>query len=407
MIKNRFSGLILLSLVAGLAACEQMPGKKAETTEAKTGSDAIVLSAVSFSDLPDWTADRQKEAWPALQRSCDKFLALPPDRKIGSPAIEMTAGDWHGACGEISAADGLPDDAVRALLEEHFDIYAASSTSDGDEGLFTGYFEAELKGAKQASETYPYPLYARPDDLVSVDFGKFSKDLNGRQAIGQVYEGRVRPYPKRGDIEGGLLAGKGLEIAWAKDAVDLFLLQVQGSGRLILDDGSVMRVGFAAHNGHPYKSIGRHLIDLGELKPHEASWDGIRKWLDAHPDKHHELFAVNPRFIFFRELKGDGPIGSQGVALTPGRSLAVDKRFIPMGVPVWLDTVWPSEHDKPLRRLMVAQDTGGAIKGVVRGDFFWGYGADALKYAGKMKSPGRYYLLLPKSLAGRIETLGS
>ena len=406
MARNRFNWLILTVFLAGLSACERF-AEKAETPPDTGAAETIVLTRIGFDDLPQWQLDAQAETWPALQRSCAKFLSLPPETNIGSKAIPMTAGDWRSACGEISAVDGLPDEAVRDLLSSHFNAYAVVSSKGEELGLFTGYFEAELKGARQKSADYPYPLYGRPGDLVSVDLGQFSKDLKGRQLIGQVRDGRIRPYPERGDIESGLLDNKGLEIAWAADAVDVFLLQVQGSGRLTMDDGSVMRVGFAAHNGRPYKSIGRHLIDLGELKPHEASWDGIRGWLEANPDKHHELFAVNPRFVFFRELNGDGPIGSQGVALTPGRSLAVDKRFIPMGVPVWLDTVWPSDHDRPLRRLMVAQDTGGAIKGVVRGDFFWGYGAEALKYAGRMKSPGRYFLLLPKGLDGRLQLAGS
>ena len=192
---------------------------------------------------------------------------------------------------------------------------------------------------------------------------------------------------------------------WIDDPVDVFMLHVQGSGRVVLPDKRVVRVGFAGHNGLPYESIGRALIDQGELQPGKASWPEIRDWIQRNPAKAAALFALNPRFIFFRFIEGvpseAGPIGAQGVPLTPGRSLAVDRRYVPLGLPVWLDTTWPSEQ-RPLQRLLIAQDAGNAIKGVVRGDYFWGYGADALAFAGKMKSRGRYYLLVPAAAAARL-----
>ena len=272
-----------------------------------------------------------------------------------------------------------------------------------DQGLFTGYFEAELNGSLTRDDTFKTPLYARPKDLITVDLGQFDESLKGKGVVGQVDEGRLIPYPDRGTIESGALADKGLELLWIDDPVDVFLLQVQGSGRVILPDGNVVQVGFAAHNGRSYHSIGRWLIDQGELQAHEASWDGIRGWIEEHPDRASELFAYNPRFIFFRLLDGPGPIGAEGVALTPERSMAVDTRFIPLGMPLWLDTVRPGGSKEPMQRLMVAQDKGGAIKGVVRGDFFWGYGDDALAQAGRMKSSGRYFLLLPNPLADRVK----
>ena len=391
-------------MLAGLAACDGFL-KEDPTEKSQAEPPRLTLSPISITQLPGWQEGQQQQAWQAMRRSCDKFAKLPPQTKIGTGPVPMTAADWAASCGDISLSDGVDAQQARQLLEQHFSAYLVSEQNGKKKGLFTGYFEAELEGARTADANFAHPIYAKPADLVSVDLGGFAKDLKGRQLVGQVKDGKVRPYPTRGTIEAGLLDGKKLELAYAADPVDVFLLQVQGSGRVKLTDGTVMRVGFAAHNGQPYKSIGRHLIDLGELKPHEASWDGIRRWLVDNPGKQKELFAVNPRFIFFREIKGEGPIGSQGVALSPGRSLAVDRRHIPMGVPVWLDTVWPSQHDKPLRRLMVAQDTGGAIKGVVRGDFFWGYGDEALKFAGRMKSPGSYYLLLPKHMDQKLVQL--
>ena len=214
------------------------------------------------------------------------------------------------------------------------------------------------------------------------------------------------PYPTRADLEQTHLPGQGLELYWARDPIDVFLLQVQGSGRVVLPDGTVARIGFDGHNGQPYKSIGRVLIDRGDLQPHEASWNGIRGWIENNPDRANALLWENPRFVFFRELDGEGPIGAEGLPLTPGRSLAVDRAHIAMGTLIWLDTTWPSAPDRPLQRLMVAQDTGGAIKGPVRGDFFWGFGAEALAEAGKMKSTGRYYLLLPNDVATKIRPSG-
>ena len=205
------------------------------------------------------------------------------------------------------------------------------------------------------------------------------------------------------EIDAGALAGRGLELLWAADPVDAFFLHVQGSGRVIFPDGRVQRVGFAGSNGHSFYAIGRALIEEGIVSREESSMQKIRDWLRANPDKAREVMQRNARYIFFRTIDGDGPIGAQGVPLTPGRSLAVDSSLLPLGVPLWLDTTWPAT-DKPLRRLMVAQDVGSAIKGAVRGDFFWGSGEPALEQAGRMKQTGRYYLLLPKPVAERRET---
>ena len=246
------------------------------------------------------------------------------------------------------------------------------------------------------------PLYRLPDDHVTVDLSKFDPSLAGKHVVGRVNAGKLEPYFARGDIDKGVLQGRNQELLWVNDTIDAFVLHVQGSGRVVLPDGSAVRIGYAGNNGHPYRSIGRALIDRGALPEGGASWNDIRRWIDTHPDQVAELLAVNQRYIFFREITGDGPIGGAGVALTRGRSLAVDTRFIPYGVPMWLDTVWPNEPDRPLRRLMVAQDTGSAIRGPVRGDFFWGYGPDALAYAGRMKSEGTYYVLLPTAAAARL-----
>ncbi len=354
----------------------------------------LILAPTAFEDLPGWRGDAQGAALQAFVRSCEKPIA-------SAQPVAIAAAEWTAPCN--AARDVPPDDdaAARRFFEAWFRPFSASDNSRED-GLFTGYFEAELRGARQPEGRYRVPIYRLPDDHVAVDLSKFSPKLAGKHIVGRVEAGKLQPYHERGSIDQGALAQRGLELLWVDDEIDAFVLHVQGSGRVILPDGAVVRIGFAGHNGLGYRSIGRRLIERGALQPGKASWDDIRNWIETHPDEAAALLAVNKRFIFFRELTGDGPIGAAGVALTPGRSLAVDRRYVPYGVPVWLETTWPNETERPLRRLMIAQDTGAAIRGPVRGDFFWGYGPKALAFAGKMKSRGRYFLLLPRGAADRL-----
>ena len=354
----------------------------------------LALTPVRFSDLPGWQDDKHAAALTALIRSCEKPIAM-------TAPVEVTATDWSGPCAAARNLSADNDGAARQFFETWFLPFRVSDGTKED-GLFTGYFEAELHGARQADSQYSVPLYRLPDDHVAVDLSQFDTKLRGKHIVGRVENGKLRPYHPRGVIDKGALANSGMELLWVDDLIDAFVLHVQGSGRVILADGSVVRVGFAGHNGLGYRSIGRALIERGVLQPGGASWNDIRNWIEQNPDQAADLLAVNERFIFFRELTGDGPIGAAGVALTPGRSLAVDKRFVPYGLPIWLDTNWPNDLARPLRRLMVAQDTGAAIRGPIRGDFFWGYGPDALAFAGKMKSRGRYFLLLPRTAAARM-----
>lgn len=394
----RAAAAALLAVAAvWLAGCEQEEEKPPQPPQ----PEQAILSPAGFEDLPGWATDRHAEALPALLRSCARFLKLPPGKALGARIPGASIADIQPAC---RAAQSLPaghDLAARAFFEQWFEPWTVTD-NDEAEGLFTGYFEIELQGSLTREGAYNVPVYRRPQDHVTVDLGDFDPKLSGRKVVGRVDGGRLKPYFMRGDIQNGVLAGKGAELLWLKDPLDAFMLHVQGSGRVTLPDGRTARIGFAAHNGFPYKSIGRELIRRGELEPHAASWPGIRAWLMANPTAAAELLAVNRRYIFFNEISGDGPIGAQGVALTPGRSMAVDTRYIPLGLPLWLDTTMPDGDESPLRRLMLAQDTGAAIKGPVRGDFFWGTGDDALVYAGRMKSRGRYFLLLPKLLANRL-----
>jgi membrane-bound lytic murein transglycosylase A len=236
-----------------------------------------------------------------------------------------------------------------------------------------------------------------PQDLLVIDLSSVYPDLKHKRLRGRIEGNRVVPYLARGDIETDPAPLKGLEIAWVDDAVELFFLHIQGSGQVQLENGERLRVGYAEQNGHPFRSLGRLLIQRGELPAERASMQGIKDWARRHPAKVQRYLNENPSFVFFRELPGDlpGPIGSLGVPLTAERSIAVDPRVIPLGVPVYLATTWPNSP-QPLNRLMVAQDTGGAINGGVRADFFWGFGDAAGNQAGKMRQAGRMWVLLPK-----------
>lgn len=400
LVRSRYAHAAAAALAAALlllVACQPEEPKP----PAKPPPEQAVLKPVGFDQLPGWNMDKLSQALPALLRSCARFLKMPPGNPLGARIPGATAADIQPACRAAEALPANHDLAARAFFEEWFQPWAVSD-NDKAEGLFTGYFEIELQGSVARDGTYNVPVYRKPPDHVTVNLGDFDPKLAGKTVVGRVENGKLKPYYARGDIQNGVLAGKGIELVWLKDPLDAFMLHVQGSGRVVLADGRAARIGYAANNGLPYKSIGRELIDRGELEPNGASWPDIRAWMTAHPDKAAELLAVNRRYIFFDEIVGDGPIGAQGVALTAGRSMAVDTSYIPLGLPLWLDTTMPGENGGPLQRLMLAQDTGSAIKGPVRGDFFWGTGDAALEQAGRMKSRGRYYLLLPKLLANRL-----
>jgi membrane-bound lytic murein transglycosylase A len=397
--------LAVLLLAATLAACERKPAEQPPPPEppaAEPAADpALQLTRAAFIDLPGWSADDPAAALPALRRSCDRLLRRPNDASVGRDGRGGTVGDWQAPCAAVDAVDAGDPAAVRAVLERHFVPFATADGAGDREGLFTGYYEATLNGARTRHGPYQHPIHAKPDDLVRADLGRFQPELDNRRVLGRVADGRLVPYYTRAEIDDGALAGRaGQPLLWADDPVDVFFLHVQGSGTVRLADGGTQRVGFAASNGHPFTAIGRELIRSGALDGQSMSMQAIRDWLRANPDQADPLMRKNARYIFFREIDGPGPIGAQGVPLTAGRSLAVDPAFVPLGVPVFLATTHPSTG-KPLHRLMVAQDTGSAIKGPIRGDFYWGTGDAALAHAGRMKHAGRTWLLLPRAVAER------
>lgn len=355
----------------------------------------LKLKPSSFDAVENWGNDNLDGFIQAYARSCEPILKRSPDKNMGPGQDWGVAQGWQNACRAFAKLHPKTADTIRTFFEGNFIPYKAYAGSRS-RGLFTGYYEASLNGSRKKHGPYQYPLHARPDDLIMVQLGDFRDDLKGRRIAGRVIDGRLRPYESRAEIVDGKLPDNQEKIlVWVDDPVDAFFVQVQGSGVVALDDGSVMRIGYAGQNGHPYYAIGRELVKRQELSKQDVSLQSIRAWLEANPDQAMEIMNTNKSYVFFRELKKAGPVGGQGVALTPQRSLAIDHSKIPYGVPVWVDLAHPNEKDR-IRRLMVAQDTGGAIRGAVRGDYFWGYGKEAENLAGLMKSEGEYWFLIPK-----------
>lgn len=379
-----------------LAAC----GTRFIPEQAAVESTApyLRLDATRFEKLPGWKGDDQSEVLGAFLGSCEKLQNLPPESSLGSKSVQGRVSDWLSICADAALIRPGNRTEARYFFESRFTPYLARNIAKSS-GLFTGYYEPELRGAWQQSPVYRYPIYARPKDLVSVDLGKFSPEWKGRHLAGRVAGDKVVPFATRAEIAKGALKGRQLELLWVDNAIDAFFLHIQGSGRVVLPDGSMVRIGYAGRNGHRYTPVGRELVAKGAIPKDKVSLQSIRAWLDANPLAGTSMMERNKSFIFFRVVKGDGPVGAQGVLLTPGRSLAVDRTFVPLGTPVWLNTTAPGKSDKPLRRLVVAQDTGSAIKGPVRGDLFFGFGPAAGIGAGQMKEKGSYYLLLPKKAA--------
>lgn len=363
--------LALLLLIFGLSGCAGW-----FTPPAGIGRE------VSWSQLPGWENDHHADAWPALRKSCDKLAT----REIS----------WEELCRTASMLESPDDNTARKFFEQHFRAYRLNP-GEGRTALITGYYEPLLNGSPVRTERFRWPLYKRPDNLLIVDLASLYPELKGRPVRGRLEGNRVVPYYSRAEIGSARNPLAGHELLWVDDPVEAFLLQVQGSGRVRLPDGSQVAVGYIDQNGHPYRSLGGRLIELGELTREEVTLTSIRAWLAAHPEQIGALLDSNPSYIFFtqREATVEGPLGALGVALSPERSVAADISYVPLGAPLWIDARMP--NGTALQRLTFAQDTGGAIKGAARVDLFVGQGAEAGRVAGEMKQPGRLYVLLPKT----------
>lgn len=344
--------------------------------------DYALLQPAKWEDIDGLMTDDLSQAWPAWLQSCSTL---------------KNKAQWQAACNAANQLNKPNTAAVIAYLTDYFNVYKATNQDGTESGMITGYYEPLLKGSRTQSSQYPHPLYKQPADLITVDLADIYPELKGKRVRGKLVGNKLVPYTTRADIEATPSPLAGSELVWIDDIVDGFFLQVQGSGLVQLSNGQKMHVGYADQNGQAYNSIGRVLIGRGELTKDQASMQGIKNWAHHNPTKLRDLLNANPSYVFFKELPADlnGPLGALGVPLSAERSVAVDPKYVPLGAPIFLSTTQPNTPN-PLKRLMVAQDTGGAIKGGVRADYFWGAGDAAGKQAGSMKQQGKIWVLLPK-----------
>jgi len=378
-----------LALLVALAGCAAMtppaPPVCPPCAEAEQPRPlAKPLQAAQWDDLPGWETEDHAAMLELFRAQCATLGKRPLWLSTCEAAQKVDAGK--------TAVDG-----ARAWFEAHFRPWQLVNPDGAREGLVTGYYEPLVRGSRTRKPPYLTPVFGPPDDLIVVDLASLYPELKHMRLRGRIEGRKLVPYFSRAEWSAEEKKRADQALLWVDDPVDFFFLQIQGSGQVTFEDGRRMRIGYADQNGHPYRSIGRWLVDRGELLAHEASMQGIKAWAAANPKRLKELLDANPSLVFFRELpaEGSGPPGALGIPLTPGRSLAVDPRYTPLGAPVWLATTYPN-RDEPLLRLMLAQDTGGAIRGPVRADFYWGAGTAAGEEAGRMKQKGRMWVLLPR-----------
>lgn len=373
MTHMRWFSLVLILLAAGCTSTQPL----CPCPPPKPAPEAARYEARAFADLPGWREAELEPSLRAFLAGCGRLTAARKPCDLGKA---VPVGD---------------EAAARRFFESEFVPYAVVSSESGDSGLITGYYEPIIDGSRTPTELHRHPIFGVPDDLVVVDLGAVSPETRPLRLRGRLDGRRLVPYWSRSEIDARGSTFAAPVIAWSADPVELFFLQIQGSGQVRLESGGMIRVGYADQNGHPYRSLGQHLIERGELVLEQASMQGIKAWAAANPAKLRDALAQNPSYVFFRELPAtDGPIGALSVPLHAERSLAVDRRFVPLGAPVYLATTFPLSEER-LERLMAAHDTGGAIRGVVRADFFWGTGAEAGVQAGRMRQQGRLWLLWP------------
>ncbi len=350
-------------------------------------ADYSLLKPAQWDEVDGLQGDNLSLAWPAWMQSCSTLINKPVWQNACSAAMQLN----------IQSAGKPNVAAVQAYFKQYFSVYKTTNTDGSENGLITGYYEPILKGSRNKSARYPYPLYATPGDLITVELDSLFPELKYKRVRGRLVGNKLVPYYNRAEIETEASPIKGREFIYIDDIIDVFFLQIQGSGLVQLESGEQVHVGYADQNGHTYNSIGRLLIERGELTLAQASMQGIKNWARNNLDKLRELLNNNPSYVFFRELPAGlpGPLGALGVPILGERSVAVDPKFVPLGAPVFLSTTEPNSA-KPMKRLMMAQDTGGAIKGGVRADFFWGAGPDAGAKAGAMKQSGKIWVFLPK-----------
>ncbi len=382
--------------------CAVCPMIEGETSNSPTARDELTLTKTKYSELPGWTDDKLAEAVPSFLKSCAKLALLKDGEPVGVDGHGGKAGQWRSACAAAAKVKAGDDAAARAMFEAELVPWIAAGKA-GTTGKLTAYDVQELHASRKKGGKFTEPVLARPPDLVMMELARFIGDAHGRHVWGRFdKDGEIVPYYTRAEIRKGALAGKKLEIMYVDDKVDLLFAQIEGSAKAIMDDGSVVWLEFAGKNGRAYKGVGGVLRGSGELTPGSGTMQGIRKWFVDHPTRFDEIADQDASYVFFNESKEAGAIGSQKTVLTAKRSIAVDRAFIAMSTPVFVDTRAPipgKTGTAPWQHLLIAQDTGGGILGAVRGDLYWGDDAEASELGGRMGGSGRYWLLLPKGVS--------
>lgn len=382
----------LLFILLGLISCTAERERPLPVIGRESG---LELQPAGFSALKNFDRDDFSGLIPLFAANCAAVSSNP--RILARAAIQAEPAAYEAVCRRFANAKIDNADAMRRFLIENFRPYLVMYNLS-PQGRFTAYYEAEIRASKVKHGQYRYPIYGRPDDLLEINLQDFDKSLPARRLYGRLGNSKVLPYYTRAEIERhGVNAPV---ILWGDDPVDIYFMQIQGTASVLLDDGSRVKVVYAGNNGRDFAGIGSILLRKGLIKPGEASMESVRRWLKENPRAARESMAENPRFIFYRIAGKEGAVGALGVPLTPGRSLAVDSRFIPLGSLLWLETTGP--HRESVEKLVFAQDTGNAVKGAVRGDYFWGFGSEALSSAGRMGAPGQYYILLPRHAEVKI-----
>lgn len=361
--------------------------------------DHIYLKKTAYVKLPYWNTDNHLLAFKTFQQSCLEIKKHRTTDPFSKMPHSGTYADWQKICNAAKQLKTINALSTKQFFETWFVPYQVTNNFNAN-GLFTGYYLPQLKGSLHHSSVYKIPIYALPKDLVKINLGVFRSKLVGEKIVAQYKNKKFLPYPNRVAIEAGAIHLQTPVLLWAENIIDVFFAQIQGSAIVQLPNHKKVLIGYAGDNGHPYTAIGKVLVQKKILTPKEISMQTIRDWLEKHPEEMKAVLNANASYVFFKKLKNNAPFGSEYIPLTNERSLAVDTRYMPLGAPVWLSTQVPKldtshEHDA-FHQLMIAQDTGGAIKGIVRGDVYWGPGDEAAFRAGHMKSRGQYWLLLPR-----------
>ena len=397
--------LLLLSLL--LISCAEVANKADKTSNVKSNCDCpkIKTEKEDLAKIPDYGL-LKKSDWSAIESSLESDNLLPAWTAWLRSCSSLKQKDaWKKVCDLTDSIKEPSNENIQNYFKKYFNVYTATNLDGSDTGMITGYYQPILKGSKVKTVQYKVPLYTTPKDLITVDLSEVYPELKSKRLRGKLAGNKLVPYLSRAEIDGQGSPLAGNEIVWVEDPVEAFFLEIQGSGIIHFDNGDIMQIGYADQNGYPFKAIGSTLIQKKEITMAEASMEGIKNWARKNINKLREFLNINASYVFFRKLPDDlpGPIGALGVSIEAERSVAIDPKFIPLGAPIFLSTTQPNTTD-PLERLMVAQDTGGAIRGGVRADFYWGSGYEAGRKAGSMKQQGKIWTLLPKDYTFPVAT---